>query len=65
MPQRAYKSLVGILSLVCAAYFTVKLSRYTVDRVLGMEQPHYERYIVCPNKLCRQLYDWCPTCGFT
>ena len=65
MSQRAYKSLVDILSLVCAAYFTVKLSRHTIDRVLGMEQPHDERYIVCPNKLSRQLYDWCPTCGFT
>jgi len=63
--QRAYKSLVDILSLVCAAYFTVKLSRYTIDRVLCMEQPHYERYIVCPNDRCRQLYDWCPTCGLT
>ena len=63
--QRAYNSLVDILSMVCASYFTVKLSRYTMNRVLGMEQPHYERYLVCPNGKCRQLYDWCPACGLT
>ena len=63
--QRAYKSLADLLFLVCASYFTTKLSKHIIDKVLGVEQPHYRRYIVCPNTSCRRLYDWCTMCGRT
>ena len=66
MSQVHYKSLTDMLTLVCGSYFNnTSMSSYIVDRALGLQLQQYHRYIVCPNTSCRQLYDWCPSCGRT
>jgi hypothetical protein len=63
--QVHYKSLVDMLRLVCGNYFSTSLSTHMLELALGLQQPQYHRYIVCPNTSCRQLYDWCPSCSRT
>ena len=65
MSQVHYKSLTDMLTLVCGSYFNGSMSSYLVDRALGLQLQLYHRYIVCPNTSCRQLYDWCRSCGRT